>query len=292
MTLSRETRTKLVHSIKASASGEDDRQIAEIIRRYGEYHGYTPPQSWFGFPASISYNNRSSFRRSEPARVELVYEGEEDGPSEDVSGYMEVQEVVDLPTPGDQSYTHEDTSSESLLVLEENITNWLRAVPDDLERLTPSPPTPPSLPEVTNLSERQQAAVQSRLPIHPPNHQSPVITWPSILHAELQQLEKIFNASPWLLDDQLEPVIGHPICPQEAEKYGIRGASCYTAFVEQDGDGKTYGCRHENCHVHAIQFPSLDLAVRHQRYHHFDHRPFECIPLNGAQWYAILPFIL
>ena len=190
MTLSRETRTRLVHSIKASASGLEDLQIAEIIRQKGADYGYTPVQSWFGVPASIPCNNVLSFGRSVPARVELVHEGEEDGLSEEGSVYMEVQEVFDLPTLGDQSQTHEDTPADSVLVSEGNITSWLRAVPGDLARFTPSPPTLSSPPEVMNLSEMQRAAVQSPLPIHPPNHQSPPIVKPSPTRSASQPPER------------------------------------------------------------------------------------------------------
>ena len=283
LSLSCETRTRLVHSIKASAAGLDDLQIAEIIRQKGEYHGYTPLQSLFGYPAPISCNTLSSIRWSEPARVELVREGGEDDPSEEVSVYMEAQEAVDLPALGDQSHTQEGTPAESVLVLEENITSWLEAVPDDLTHRTPSPLALPSPPEVANHSG---TAAQPPLPIQPSNHWGPLIILPSKQYEELKRLEKIFNRCSWLLNELLEPVIGDPDCPPEAEKYGIRGTSCYTAFVEDHGD-TTYGCRHEICHLHPFRFTSLDGAVRHQRYHHFDHRPFMCVPLSGAQWCAI-----
>ena len=99
---------------------------------------------------------------------------------------------------------------------------------------------------------------------------------------ELKEIEALFNKSTWLRDHLLEPVIGHPKCPQKAEKYGICGASCYTAFVEDNEDG-TYGCRSERCHP--FQFDSLEEAITHQRYHHFDHRPYECTTLlGGAIW--------
>jgi len=98
---------------------------------------------------------------------------------------------------------------------------------------------------------------------------------------DLKQLEDIFNKSPWLLDHLLEPVIGDPSCHHLAEEYGICGASCYTVFV-QDNEDETYGCRHERCH--AFQVHSLEGAITHQRYYHFDHRPFECVIPNGGQW--------
>ena len=99
---------------------------------------------------------------------------------------------------------------------------------------------------------------------------------------DLKKIEDIFDKSAWLRNNLLEPVVGNPSCPREVEKYGIRGASCYTTFVEDNENG-TYGCLHERCHP--FQFPSLELAIRHQRCHHFNHRPYECTnPLNGGTW--------
>jgi len=67
------------------------------------------------------------------------------------------------------------------------------------------------------------------------------------------------------------------ICPggMSPYLYGIRGKSCYTVFVEDKQDG-TYGCRYERCRDFLTY--SLDDAIRHQRSHHFDHRPFVSIP--------------
>ena len=96
---------------------------------------------------------------------------------------------------------------------------------------------------------------------------------------EVKEIEELFNKSAWLCDNLLEPVIGHPTCPQKAAKYGICGASCYTVFVEDNEDG-TYGCCYERCHP--FQFSSLEGAITHQRYHHFDHRPYECTTLLGS----------
>ena len=98
---------------------------------------------------------------------------------------------------------------------------------------------------------------------------------------DLAKLEEMFNESPWLLQHLLEPLIGDPNCPEMAETYGITRASCYTVFVELNED-ETYGCRFERCH--AYEERSLEEAIRHQRYHHFDHRPFECISVGGARW--------
>lgn len=181
VSLSRDTSTRLVYSMKASASGLDDLQIAEIIRQKGILHGYTPLQSWSGFSTSIPCNNLSPIRWSEPARVELVREGGEKDSSEEGSVYMEVHEVMDPPTLGDQSDTHEGTPAESVLVSEGDITSWLRAVPGDLAPPTPSPLILSSPPEATSLSGMQRAAVQSPPPIYPSNHQSlpPSLTRPA-----------------------------------------------------------------------------------------------------------------
>ena len=94
----------------------------------------------------------------------------------------------------------------------------------------------------------------------------------------------MFTSSPWLEKNDVEPVVGHPDCPGLADDYGIPGASCYTVFVEFNED-RIYGCRHESCS--AFRARSLDDAIRHQRYYHFYHRPFVCVPSNGKQWYVL-----
>jgi len=108
------------------------------------------------------------------------------------------------------------------------------------------------------------------------------------MHPELITLEDAFNSSRWLTNHDLEPVVGHPTCHRSAEKYGIRGRSCCTAFVE-DKEDATYGCQYERCW--AFLTHSLDDAVGHLRCHHFDHRPFLCIPPRGRPWYDPLPSI-
>ena len=87
--------------------------------------------------------------------------------------YMEVEEIVDLPSSRDQSYAYEGTPAGSVLVSEGNITSWLKAVPEDLGRPTPSPSTLASPREVTNLPEMQPGADQSSPPTYLLNHQSP-----------------------------------------------------------------------------------------------------------------------
>ena len=98
---------------------------------------------------------------------------------------------------------------------------------------------------------------------------------------ELKQLEDNFNRSHWLLHHLLEPLVGDSGCHHLAEKHGMVRRSCYTVFVQENED-YTYGCRHEICH--AFRTDSLEDAIAHQRSQHFDHRPFECIPLSGALW--------
>jgi hypothetical protein len=96
---------------------------------------------------------------------------------------------------------------------------------------------------------------------------------------ELRHLEDIFSTSFWLLNDLIEPVIGDAGCHPLAAKYGITRESCYTAFV-QDNEDRTYGCRFQQCHNFRVR--SLEDVIRHQRYYHFGHRPFECTIL--PQW--------
>ena len=101
----------------------------------------------------------------------------------------------------------------------------------------------------------------------------------------------------WHYKNDLEPVVGHPDCPELADEYGIAGASCYTVFVEINEDG-TYGCRYERCFP--FQFSSLDDAIRHLRDYHFGHQPFVCDPCSRKSWYVptilfyplTIPFLL
>ena len=102
-------------------------------------------------------------------------------------------------------------------------------------------------------------------------------SWP-IPREELEHLERIFYTSPWLLDNVPEPLIGDLDCPTQ---HGIRGRSCYTAFVLINDDD-TFACQFESCYGFRIE--SLEGAIRHQRCHHFNHAPFKCIPASGALW--------
>jgi len=92
---------------------------------------------------------------------------------------------------------------------------------------------------------------------------------------DLKALQKAFNETAWLRNHDLEPIVGHPHCPPDAEAHGICGLSCFTAFVKQSEIeiGK-WECRFEECRYFRVT--SLEDAIRYVRYLHFDHRPFVC----------------
>ena len=98
---------------------------------------------------------------------------------------------------------------------------------------------------------------------------------------DLTQLEQSIISSLWHAANALEPICGSPNCPYHADRYGIRGLSCYTAFVDTKPDG-TFGCRYEGCSQYSVR--RLENAVKHQRTNHFNHRPFLCVPANGTAW--------
>jgi hypothetical protein len=104
---------------------------------------------------------------------------------------------------------------------------------------------------------------------------------------DLKLLEDIFKKASWLQHNRHEPLIGGPDCPALAEAYGERGRSCFIVFVHQKSD-RTYGCRHEACFQEngegGYSTRSLENVIRHQRYHHFYHQPFICVPSNGTRW--------
>lgn len=101
------------------------------------------------------------------------------------------------------------------------------------------------------------------------------------MEMDLNILESKYNNAAWLINHDHEPLIGDFDCPSLAQDYGIARTSCFSVFLEKVNEG-TYLCRFERCHG----FPpcSLEDALRHQRYSHFDHRPFLCAPANGKQW--------
>ena len=98
---------------------------------------------------------------------------------------------------------------------------------------------------------------------------------------DLIQLEQSIISSLWHTANALEPQCGHPDCPYLAERYGIRGISCYTAFVDIKPNG-SFGCWREECSAYSTR--RLEDAVKHQRSSHFNHRPFFCVPTNGTAW--------
>jgi len=95
---------------------------------------------------------------------------------------------------------------------------------------------------------------------------------------ELKQLEDSLNASDWLHNNSIEPLVGDVSCHHPAEKYGVRGQSLFTAFVEEK-DGGIYGCVYEPCFAFSTRI--LEEAIRHIRHHHFNYSPFFC-----GQWYV------
>jgi len=103
------------------------------------------------------------------------------------------------------------------------------------------------------------------------------------MDVNLQKLEKAINTSTWLRDNEPEPRIGDRNCPAEADAYGTRGQSVYTAFIE-DSDSDTYGCKYEACRAYSTR--CMEEAVRHLRHHHFSHSPYLCIPASGNTWYV------
>jgi len=96
---------------------------------------------------------------------------------------------------------------------------------------------------------------------------------------DLTQLEQEIISSLWHAGNTLEPPCGSPDCPYIADCYGTRGMSCYTAFVIANPDGSS-GCFW--CPAYSAR--KLEDAVRHQRSNHFNHKPFVCVPINGAVW--------
>ena len=98
----------------------------------------------------------------------------------------------------------------------------------------------------------------------------------------LQKLEEIIKASTWLRNNELEPCIGDPDCPAEADPHGIRGLSVYTAFVKRQ-NGDAYGCKYARCSAYSVR--CMEEAVRHQRIHHFDHSPYLCLASTWNAWY-------
>jgi len=94
----------------------------------------------------------------------------------------------------------------------------------------------------------------------------------------IQNLEKLIEAEDWFKHNRHEPNAGDPESLDLADQYGTRGKSLFTAFVEEK-DGGLYGCVYKPCS--AFSAHNLEEAIRHIRYHHFNHFPFSC-----GQWYV------
>lgn len=136
------------------------------------------------------------------------------------------------------------------------------STPAPLLSPTPTPPTPP-------LSLQSQS--QSPANGHRPGTQK---------EEDLNQLEQEFLSAPWHAANTLEPPCGSPECPYTADCYGVRGMSCYTAFVTAAQPAGTFGCW--RCHAYSAR--KIEDAVKHQRSNHFNHKPFLCVPANGTVW--------
>jgi hypothetical protein len=96
---------------------------------------------------------------------------------------------------------------------------------------------------------------------------------------DLIRLEQEIISSPWYAANDLEPPCGSPNCPYTAECYGVRGMSCYMAFVIAHPAG-TFGCWY--CPAYSTR--KVEDSVTHQRSNHFNHKPFLCAPTNGTVW--------
>lgn len=105
---------------------------------------------------------------------------------------------------------------------------------------------------------------------------------------DLRRLEQSILSSLWHAANALEPPCGNPDCPHLADRYGIRGLSCYTAFVDAKLNG-AFGCWREECSAYSTQ--RLEDALKHQRKNHFNHKPFLCVPANGTAWWVSFPAV-
>ena len=103
------------------------------------------------------------------------------------------------------------------------------------------------------------------------------------MNADRQSIERDIDDSAWLAANTREPLIGNSDCPSLADDLGPRGMPLYYVFVEERPD-HTFGCCRDACN--AFNTPSLEAAIRHQRYHHFNHSPFVCLPANGTPWFV------
>ena len=72
------------------------------------------------------------------------------------------------------------------------------------------------------------------------------------MDVNLEKLEEIIKASAWLRNIELEPCIGDPNCPAEADPHGISGLSVYTAFVKSQ-NGDAHGCKYARCSAYPLR---------------------------------------
>jgi hypothetical protein len=98
---------------------------------------------------------------------------------------------------------------------------------------------------------------------------------------DLRTLKEVYEGSPWLKNNELEPLVGDEGSPHLTQTYGLPRRSCLTVFVWARDEGE-FGCRFERCH--AFTSRSIEDAIKHLRKHHFDHRPFVCLPTDGKTW--------
>jgi len=96
----------------------------------------------------------------------------------------------------------------------------------------------------------------------------------------LKALVLWFNTSDWCKHNTMEPRVGDLDCPVSAEEYGMARRSCLTVFVSALEAGN-FGCRFEECFKFST--PNLNGAIKHQRQHHFNHKPFRCSS-SGGTW--------
>ena len=92
------------------------------------------------------------------------------------------------------------------------------------------------------------------------------------MRIDLDSLYEQYLSSQWVAENRPEPCIGDIDCPILAERYGLRGRSCYSVFVYRRNDQR-YGCLHDRCYQEGSPngpgFRTMDKAVQHQRDHHF-----------------------
>ena len=146
-----------------------------------------------------------------------------------------------------------------------------------LAHVTPSSssPAPPPLPQTPTPTLAPPLLPQTQTPAN--SHLLDLLGTQK--ENDLIKLEQEITSSPWYAANAVEPPCGSPDCPHTADCYGIRGVSCYTAFVIAQPAG-TFGCW--RCHAYSAR--KLEDAVKHQRSNHFNHKPFLCVPANGSIW--------